>query len=251
LVYFDLETTGTTVGTDRIVEFAAIKVWPDGTRKQYVWRINPEMPIPPEASKIHGITDEDVRDQPTFKTLMPELREIFSGSDIGGFNVARFDVPMLQSEVARAGATFDVLQRHIVDSMTIFHMQEPRNLAAAYRHYCNKVLENAHSALADVAATVEILEAQIERYADLPADVEQIAAFTGMSDEKYADSGRWFIAKDGGLVFAKGKHKGKTLADIAKSVPDYLEWMCGSLGLPPDTHKYIHQAMSLAKAKHA
>src|ERR1035437_1804801 len=175
LVFFDLETTGTILGIDRIVELAVIKLWPNGERSEYEWRFNPEMAIPAEATQIHGIRDEDVRDKPTFRDSLGEIREVFRGSDVAGFNIARFDMPMLQSELERAGVKA-FSSRNIVDAMTIFHLKEKRDLSAAFRYFCDKDIENAHSALADVRATVEVLDAQLSRYADLPTTVSELAA---------------------------------------------------------------------------
>ncbi|MGA2755108.1 MAG: 3'-5' exonuclease [Terracidiphilus sp.] len=147
LVFFDLETTGTILGIDRIVELAVVKLWPDGRRSEYEWRFNPEMAIPEEATQIHGIRDEDVKDEPTFRDSLGEIREVFADSDVAGFNIARFDMPLLQSELVRAGVKA-ISSRNIVDAMTIFHLKEKRDLSAALRFFCNKDIENAHSALA-------------------------------------------------------------------------------------------------------
>jgi DNA polymerase-3 subunit epsilon len=247
LVFFDLETTGTTVGVDRIVELAVIKLWPDGTQTSYEWRFNPQMSIPEEATRIHGIRDEDVKDKPIFSTLLSEMREVFRDSDVAGFNIARFDLPMLQSELQRAGTRFDMSTRHIVDAMTIFHIMEPRNLSAAYQLYCNKELEHAHSALADVSATVEILRSQVLRYADLPMAVPELAAFGGRTNDQYKDQGRWFVKRAGKLLFAKGKHRGSDITDVAKTDANYLEWMANNLDLPTDTAQFVHDALREVK----
>src|ERR1039457_6640284 len=200
LVFFDLETTGTIIGKDRIVELAVIKLWPNGERSEYEWRFNPEMAIPEEATRIHGIRDEDVRDKPTFRESLVEIREVFRDSDVAGFNIARFDMPLLQSELERAGVKA-FSSRNIVDAMTIFHLKERRDLSAALRFFCNKDIDNAHSALADVRATVKVLEAQLSRYVDLPTTVTELAAVGHSGDSQYEDSGRWGLERRGGTGF--------------------------------------------------
>jgi DNA polymerase-3 subunit epsilon len=234
LVAFDLETTGTILGIDRIVELAVIKLWPTGERSEYEWRFNPEMAIPEEATQIHGIRDDDVKDKPTFRDSLDEIREVFRDSDVAGFNVARFDMPMLHCELERAGvSTFS--NRAIVDAMTIFHHKERRDLSAALRYFCDKDLDNAHSALADVRATVEVLEAQLSRYADLPTTVTELASVGNGGDSQYEDSGRWFVRRGGKLLFAKGKHCGKSVDEVALTDSGYLEWVNSLDDLPADT----------------
>jgi DNA polymerase-3 subunit epsilon len=242
LAFFDLETTGTIVGIDRIVELAVVKLWPDGQRNEYEWRFNPEMAIPEEATQIHGIRDEDVRDKPTFRDLLGEIREVFRDSDVAGFNIARFDMPMLQCELERAGVK-TLSSRNIVDAMTIFHLKEKRDLSAAFRYFCDKDIENAHSALADVRATVEVLEAQLSRYADLPTNVSELAAVGKGGASQFEDSGRWFVKRGGKLLFAKGRHCGKSVDEVAGAASDYLEWLRGLDDLPSDTAQCIQDAL--------
>ncbi|MDE6831962.1 MAG: 3'-5' exonuclease, partial [Muribaculaceae bacterium] len=178
IIFFDLETTGTNITKDRIVEISIIKVKPNGEEEEYTYRINPEMPIPAEATAVHHITDDDVRHEPTFKQRAKELAKIFMGCDIAGFNSNRFDMPLLVEEFDRAGVDFDYSKAHFIDVQTIFHKKEPRTLVAAYRYYCNKELEGAHSANADTRATLEVLKAQLDRYEDLPRDMEELAKFS-------------------------------------------------------------------------
>jgi DNA polymerase-3 subunit epsilon len=242
LAFFDLETTGTIVGIDRIVELAVIKLWPNGERSEYEWRFNPEMAIPEEATRIHGIRDEDVRDKPTFRDSLGEIREVFRDSDVAGFNIARFDMPLLQSELERAGVKA-FSSRNIVDAMTIFHLKERRDLSAALRFFCNKDIENAHSALADVRATVEVLEAQLSRYVDLPTTVTELAAVGNGGDSQYEDSGRWFVKRGGKLLFAKGKHCGKSIDDVAQTTSGYLEWLKSLDDLPADTAQCLQDVL--------
>ena len=242
LAFFDLETTGTIVGIDRIVELAVIKLWPNGERSEYEWRFNPEMAIPEEATRIHGIRDEDVRDKPTFRDSLGEIREVFRDSDVAGFNIARFDMPLLQSELERAGVKA-FSSRNIVDAMTIFHLKERRDLSAALRFFCNKDIENAHSALADVRATVEVPEAPLSRYVDLPTTVTELAAVGNGGDSQYEDSGRWFVKRGGKLLFTKGKHCGKSIDDVAGTTSGYLEWLKGLDDLPSDTAQCLQDAL--------
>ena len=249
LVFFDLETTGTIIGKDRIVELAVIKLWPNGERSEHEWRFNPEMAIPEEATRIHGIRDEDVRDKPTFRDSLGEIREVFCDSDVAGFNIARFDMPILKSELARAGVK-DISSRNIVDAMTIFHLKERRDLPAALRFFCNKDIENAHSALADVRATVEVLEAQLSRYTDLPTTVSELAAVGHGGDSQYEDSGRWFVKRGGKLLFAKGKHCGKTVDEVAGTTSGYLEWLKGLDDLPSDTAQCLQDALREVELQH-
>lgn len=164
LAFFDLEATGINVSTDRIVEISVLKVFPDGRQQTKTMRINPTIPIPAEASLIHGIYDEDIKDCPTFKDVARELYSFFEGADLAGFNVLKFDIPLLVEEFLRAGLDFDIEKRNLLDSQKIFHLMEKRNLAAAYKFYCGKTLENAHSAEADTIASYEVFQAQIERY---------------------------------------------------------------------------------------
>jgi DNA polymerase-3 subunit epsilon len=249
LSFFDLETTGTFVGIDRIVELAVVKLWPDGRRTEYEWRFNPEMAIPEEATRIHGIRDEDVRDKPTFRDSLGEIREVFRDSDVAGFNIARFDMPLLQSELERAGVKA-FSSRNIVDAMTIFHLKERRDLSAALRFFCDKDIENAHSALADVRATVEVLEAQLSRYADLPTTVSELAAVGNGGDSQYEDSGRWFVKRGGKLLFAKGKHCGKTVDEVAGTTSGYLEWLKGLDDLPSDTAQCLQDSLREVELQH-
>src|ERR1039458_6622001 len=242
LVFFDLETTGTIVGIDRIVELAVVKLWPNGARTEHEWRFNPEMAIPQVATQIHGIRDEDVKDKPTFRDSLGEIREVFLDSDAAGFNIARFDMPMLQCELERAGVKA-FSNRNIVDAMSIFHCKERRDLAAALRYFCDKDIENAHSALADVRATVEVLEAQLSRYADLPTTVTELAAVGNGGDSQYEDSGRWFVKRGGKLLFAKGKHCGKSVDEVSRILNVYLECLKGLDYIPSDTAQCLQDAL--------
>lgn len=224
LCIFDLETTGTQVAKDRIVEISILKVYPDASRESRTWLVNPEMPIPPETSEIHGITDEKVKDAPTFKEIAAKVIEMISGCDLGGFNSNRFDVPLLAEEILRAGFDFDLSKFKLIDAQTIFHKMEPRNLTAAYRFYCKKELENAHSAEADVLATFEVLDAQVGHYDELPNDVAGLSEIS--SHFKFADLAG-FIAYDSERqeIFTFGKYKGQRVKDIFQKDLGYYGWI--------------------------
>jgi len=239
LIVFDLETTGTSVQSDRIVELCYIKVFPDGKEVTKTMRLNPGIPIPAEASAVHGIYDEDIKDAPTFKQKARELAEEFKGCDFAGFNSNRFDFPLLVEEFLRAGVEFDAENRKFVDAQRIYHMMEQRTLAAAYKFYCNKDLLNAHSAEADTIATLEVLKAQIERYEQLLNDIDFIHNFT-KQDKNVDLAGRLVYNNDNQVVFNFGKHKGRLVNDVFKSEPSYYEWMMNG-DFPEDTKRRLTQ----------
>lgn len=224
LVVFDLETTGTSINSDRIVELSYIKLMPDGKEQNKTMRFNPGIPIPHEVSLIHGIYDADVAHEPVFKVKAKELAEEFKGCDFAGFNSNKFDFPLLVEEFLRAGVEFDVENRKFVDAQRIYHMMEQRTLSAAYKFYCNKELINAHSAEADTRATLEVLLAQIERYEQLQNDVDFLHQFT-KQDKNVDLAGRLVSNNDGKPVFNFGKHKGKLVQDVFKTEPSYYDWM--------------------------
>lgn len=223
LAFFDLETTGTDPAKDRIVEIAIIKVTPDGSRLTLTKRINPQMPIPAESSEIHGIYDEDVAHAPTFKQSAAEIKQFLLNCDLAGYNSNKFDLPVLAEEFLRAGLTVDFKNRKLVDVQQIFFKMESRSLSAAYTFYCNKELVNAHTALADVTATLEVLEAQLDRYENLENDVNYLHAFTGGDD--YMDYSRRIMLKEGKPVFNFGKYKGQLVEDVFRKEPQYYDWM--------------------------
>ena len=223
IVFFDLETTGTDHARDRIVELAFVKVMPDSTRDKYVKRINPGMPIPPESTKIHGISDDDVKDCPTFKQIAHHLYDWIKGCDMGGYNSSKFDLPVLAEEFLRAGVNVDFTERHMVDVQQIFFKMEARTLAAAVAFYCNKEMTNAHSAEADIEATIEVLEAQLERYEALVADVPALHKFT--NTDEYVDYARRIVMRDGHPVFNFGKYKGRKVEEVFSAEPQYYDWM--------------------------
>ena len=224
LVVFDLETTGVNPTTDRIIEICMLKVFPEGHEELRTYRINPTVPIHEQATAVHGITDADVADKPTFKDLSNEINHFLRECDFGGFNSNKFDFPMLVEEFYRAGVEFEVEKRKFIDAQRIFHFKEPRNLKAAYKFYCDKDLENAHSAEADTLATWSVLKAQIERYEDIPQDIEGLHKMSGQNN--LADlAGRFIYDDKREVIFNFGKHKGKFVKQVLKDEPGYYAWM--------------------------
>ena len=224
ICFFDLETTGINTAKDRIVEIAIIKVTPDGTETTKTWRVNPEMPIPKEASAIHGIYDEDVKDEKTFKEIAPEVFEMIKDADLAGFNSNRFDVPLLAEELLRAGIDYDLKTNHMIDIQNIFHKMEPRNLVAAYRFYCDSDLTNAHSAEADARATYEVFKAQVAKYDDLPTNMKALSNFSAYF--KAADfQGRIIYNDKNEEVINFGKYKGQRVEDVLQKDPGYYGWL--------------------------
>ncbi len=223
IAFIDLETTGTNLATDRIVEIAIVKVGLDGSRQTKRRLINPLMPIPKSSSDIHGITDEMIKDAPSFKHVGNEIKQFIEHCDIGGYNSNRFDVPMLVEEFLRAGLEFTVDGRKLLDVQRVFHLMEQRTLTAAYKFYCQKTLEGAHGAEADAAATWEILEAQIERYPEIGFTLDSICSFCG--EEDLVDFARRFIKVDCKETFNFGKYKGRSVEDVLKAEPQYYDWM--------------------------
>jgi DNA polymerase III subunit epsilon len=223
LAVLDLETTGTNLGSDRIIEIAIVKLLPDGNQVIKRKLVNPQMPIPKAVTELHGITDEMVKDAPTFKQIAHELKQVLDGCDLAGYNSNRFDIPMLMEEFLRAGVEFDMKGRRLIDVQKIFHLMEQRTLSAAYKFYCNKNHESAHSAEADAVATLEILHAQIERYPHLGSTVDSV--LTAIGEEVIIDFARRFAMENGVEIFNFGKHKGRPIHDVLKSEPQYYDWM--------------------------
>jgi len=243
ICFFDLETTGINISKDRIVEISILKVFPNGKEESKTWLVNPEMTIPQEVIEIHGITNEDVADKPTFNTLAKDVYNMIKDSDLGGFNSNRFDIPLLAEEMLRADIDFDMKNRLAVDVQTIFHKMEQRTLVAAYKFYCDKNLEGAHSAEADTNATFEVLKAQIARYDDIENDTKFLAEFS--SRKKFADFAG-FIAynKEGVECFSFGKHKGKLVTEVLEKEPGYFGWL-----LNADFPLYTKKVLTAIKLK--
>lgn len=224
IVFFDLETTGTNISSDRIVEISLVKLFPDGHVTSKTRRINPEMPIPAEATAIHHISDEDVAGEPTFRQIAASLAQIMQGCDIAGFNSNRFDIPLLDQEFERANVDFDFSKVRFIDVQTIFHKKEPRTLVAAYRYYCGKELEDAHSALADTQATMEVLLAQLEKYDDLPTEIGALSEYA--STNRNVDlMGRLIYDEQGREVINFGKYKGRIAEEVLALDPGYYTWI--------------------------
>ena len=225
IVFFDIESTGLNVATDRIVELCVVKVLPNGDTEIKTRRVNPTIPISPEAQAVHGISNDDVKDCPTFKSIAKSLANYLEGCDFAGYNSLKFDIPMLAEEFLRADIDFDFRKKHLVDVQNIFHKMEQRTLSAAYKFYCEKELENAHSAQADTVATYEILKAQLDRYPQtLQNDVKMLAEFSTKS--KMVDYAGRIVYNDKDVpVFNFGKHKGKPVTEVFASEPSYYSWM--------------------------
>jgi len=251
LTFFDLETTGINISQDRIVELAMIKIMPNGETISERHLVNPTIPIPEESAIIHGIRDEDVKDAPTFKEIAKNLAKFLEGSDLGGFNIVRFDVPLLVEEFLRIDVEFDVSQRKLVDAQKIFFMMEKRNLTAAYKFYCDKELVGAHGAMVDTEATLEVFKAQIERYngrevSDLSGKIigkveNDMASIHGLVASNMVDLAGRFIYNDKRIeVFNFGKHKGKSVSDILNKERGYYDWMMKG-DFPLDTKRKLTQ----------
>ena len=249
LCFFDLETTGINITNDRILEIAVIKLMPNGEVLKKTHLVNPGIPIPPESTTIHGITDEDVKDKPTFKDVAKEYAKFMEGADLSGFNILKFDIPMLVEEFLRAGVDFDYSRKKIIDAQKIFHLMEKRTLSAAYKFYVNKDLNDSHSAEADTQATMDVLLAQIERYegqsvtdslgnklGEIKNDMEVLHKLTASDLVDLA--GRMVLNSKGEEVINFGKHKGKTVTDVLKAEPSYYDWVMNG-DFPMDTKRKL------------
>lgn len=242
IAFFDIEATGINFRTDRIIELAIIKIFPDQTQEIHTFRFNPERPIPAEASAIHGIQDADVKDCPTFSKLAPHIAILFEGCDLGGYNIIHYDIPLLQSEFERVAVPFEVEGRRIIDAQKIFHKKEPRDLSAALAFYCGDNHTGAHGALSDAKATIRVLEGQFKRYVDLPQDIDVLSEYCDQRDPSWADRKGRFKWVNGELIINFGKKQGKLLRDIARMEPSFLRWMLTS-SFPPDTTAIARNAL--------
>lgn len=239
IVFFDLETTGISIATDRIVEISILKVFPNGNKESKTWLVNPEIEIPAESTAVHGITNEKVVTEPTFKELAPKVNEMIEGCDLAGFNSNRFDIPLLAEELMRAGIDFDMSERKAIDVQVIFHKKEQRTLSAGYKFYCGKDLEDAHSAEADTNATYEILLAQLDKYDDIENSVEALSEFS--SHTKRADfAGFILFNEEQQEIFSFGKYKGRTVEEVLKENPGYNSWIQNA-DFPLYTKKVLRQ----------
>jgi DNA polymerase-3 subunit epsilon len=236
LAFFDIESTGINIANDRIIEISILKVYPDGSEESKTQLINPGRPIPAESSLIHGIYDDDIKDAPLFKEVGKSFVQFLEGCDLAGFNIIKFDVPLLVEEFLRAGINFDISKRKLIDAQKIFHLMEKRNLTAAYKFYCGKSLENAHSAEADTRATYEIFKKQVEKYdgedvTDMKGNKlgviqNDMEAVHNITLQKMVDlAGRMLYNDEGIEVFNFGKHKGKSVVEVLKKEPMYYDWI--------------------------
>ncbi|MDB4324000.1 MAG: exonuclease domain-containing protein [Flavobacteriales bacterium] len=249
LAIFDIEATGLSITNDRIVEIAIVKIAPNGSRTDFLKRINPEIPIPKEVSEIHGIYDEDIKDAPVLKDILAELEEFIEDADFAGYNSNKFDLPMLAEELLRVGSSIDLSKKLHIDVQNIFHKMEQRTLIAAYSFYCNKNLENAHTALADAEATWEVLDAQIKQYDELESSVGFLADFSRYGNVTRLDfAGRLAYNEDGVAVYNFGKQKGRTIEEVMKTEPGYHGWLLNA-DFPLYTKQCLKNEIQKIKAK--
>lgn len=244
LVFFDIETTGLDLKTDRIVELAFIKVTPRGDVLERERRFNPGMPIPPEATAVHGISDADVAGEVFFCQTARSLAEILEGCDLAGFNIRRFDIPMLLQEFKRCEVEFSLEGRRIIDMQNIFHREEPRDLSAAARFYLDREHEEAHTALGDIRTSAAVLSAQLTRYGHVPRDLDGLHAYCEEYAPTWTEVDRWFTGADGERVFRRGRHRGQALRDVAREAPDYLQWMLGAEDMDEDVLAIVRDALA-------
>ena len=243
LVFFDLETTGLSTEQDRIIEMAILRVSPQGDVMERVRRFNPGIPISPEATAVHGISDEDLADEKPFTARAQSLFELIDPCDLGGFNIRRFDLPMLISEFKRADLDFDHRSRRVIDMQGIFHREEPRDLSAAARFYLDREHQEAHTALGDIRTTAAVLAAQIERYPHLPRDMDALHAYCDEVLPIRTAIEQWFKKEGAELIFRRGKHKGRPLAEVAAQETGYLEWMLGADDMGEEVLEVVRAAL--------
>lgn len=249
VAFLDLETTGLNRSEDRVVELALLILYPDGRIVDKVRRFNPEMPIPPEASAVHGITDGDVAGEAPFKSRARSLAELLEGCDLAGFNIRGFDLHILIEEFRRSEIPFDVNGRRLIDAQVIFHREEPRDLAAAARFYLRDEHAGAHGARADVRMTARVLAAQLARYPDLPGDIGGLHAYCDEIRPFLTEFRKWFSGDDlESYVFERGKHRGTRLAEVAAGSPDYLDWMLTADDMPGEVCDVVRQALERSAA---
>lgn len=243
LAVFDIESTGVNPRADRIIDLAIVKLLPDDHRETFTWRVNPEMPIPAQASEIHGIYDDDVKDCPTFRQVAPEIKDTLKDCDLGGFNILRYDIPLLREEFLRVGVPFAVEGRRLFDAQRIFHMKEPRDLTAALQYYAGEVHTDAHGALADVEATIQVMEGQYGKYDDLPDNMDAMDQLCNPKDPDWIDStGR--LKWDGDeAVVNFGKNQGRSLRIMALEDPGFLRWILKK-DFPRDTQQIVQDALN-------
>jgi DNA polymerase-3 subunit epsilon len=243
LIFFDLETTGLHLKNDRIIELALIKITPQGDVLEKVRRFNPGIPIPPDATAVHGITDADVADEAPFCARARALADMLEDCDLAGFNIRRFDLGMIIAEFARCDIRFELEGRRIIDMQNIFHREEPRDLSAAARFYLGREHEEAHTALGDIRTSAAVLSAQLGRYPKLPRDLDGLHAYCQEHFSLRTEVDRWFGGAEDGRVFRRGKHAGRALDEVARTEPDYLRWMMGAEDMDEDVVRLVREAL--------
>ena len=241
IAFFDIEATGTSPNADRIVELAIVKIMPNGKRAANTWRVNPQRPIPLEVVKIHGISDDDVADCPTFPEIARDVFEFIGDADLGGYNVLRYDIPMLVEELLRAEIELDADSRRVIDVQRIYHQREPRDLSAALAFYCNEMHLNAHGAEADVLATIRVLEGQFEKYPDLPADIDELDDYCNPRNPLWVDRIGRLKWENREVVLNFSKKKGTPLRDVLENDPGFIKWLLRS-DFPRDTKEIVENA---------
>lgn len=246
LIFFDLETTGLSVRDDRIIELAILRLSPQGDVLERVRRFNPGIPIHPEASAVHGIYDDDLKDEAPFTSRARALFDLLDPCDLAGFNIRRFDVPMLIAEFRRADIAFEVADRKLIDMQAIFHKQEPRDLSAAARFYLGREHQEAHTALGDIRTSAAVLAAQLERYTELPRDLGELNAYCEEAMPFRSAVDQWWDKTPNGLVFRRGKHTGTALQEVAGTAPDYLKWMLGADDMDPAVLAIVKDALTIS-----
>jgi DNA polymerase III subunit epsilon len=243
LAVFDIESTGTNRKADRIIDLAVLKIAPGGAQTEHQYRVNPEMPIPPEATAVHGITDAAVKDCPTFKAVAPAVAKLLEDCDLAGFNVSSFDIPLLAEEFARAGVPFSTDGRYVLDAQRIFHRKHPRDLAAALQFYCGELHLEAHRAADDVRATFRVLAAQLERYEDLPRSMDKLDEFCHPRNPAWADRTGKLKWQNGELVINFGRFQGRSVRAMVSDETGFLNWMLKN-DFPRDTQELVRNALS-------
>lgn len=242
LAVFDIESTGVNPRMDRIIDLAVVKIQPGGARETFTWRVHPERPIPKGASQVHGIWDKDVEGCPPFRDVADEILQVLEGCDLCGYNLIHYDIPLLAEEFTRAGKSFSMEGRRVIDAQKIFHRMEPRTLTAALMFYCGTDHIDAHGALADVEATIQVLDGQFEKYASLPADIQELDQFCSPKDPSFVDRGGKLKWHEGEVIVNFGRQQGRTLRDLAKMEPGFLRWIVDN-NFPQDTRDIIANAL--------
>ncbi|MCX7591285.1 MAG: 3'-5' exonuclease [Kiritimatiellae bacterium] len=243
LAFIDIEATGTRPRDDRIIEVAVVKIGVQGSRESYSWRVNPGKPIPPEATLVHGIRDEDVAGCPSFAEVAPEIARVLEGCDLAGYNILRFDLPMLVEEFSRSNMSFEVMNRYILDVQRIFHKKEPRDLAAALAYYCGEMYLNAHTAKGDAEAALRVFEGQLAKYSDLPRTLEELDRYCNPRDPSWVDRTGRLRWENGEIVVNFGQKKGMPLKKVLEKDRDYVKWFMRN-DFPPDVREIVKNAMA-------